>query len=176
MQGAVDFLLRGERVWCSNWSIVHFLVGLVPHALYAYLLTWDHWISLYVLALGACLFELFENGTMFPQRVWGGLGYTSATYQGDSLQNSVCDVVFALLGWGVAQAVYLLTSSMIALYVLLGVAALLGVLFLWLFHLERARWPTTATAGQPMAPAVPPLVSPPAPAPVTTGARVRFTL
>ena len=180
MQATVKYLTRGERVWISDWSIVHFLSGLVPHALYAYLLSFDHWISLYVLAVGACLFELFENHRSDGEFLWTGLGYTGATYSGDSLQNSVCDVLFLLLGWGVAEVVYLITSSMLALYVLLGVAAALLAMFLYLFSKERAQW---AAAVPPAT--TPPAGLPPVPVPVVPAqasasgrgpARVRFSL
>lgn len=173
MRDFLGYVLLGEGGLYSNWSIMHFLSGFVPHALYAYLLTdAAHWISLYVLTFAACVFELVENTegartaharkqpvrapTDPPPRagsgkfMWSWIGYNKSNYRIDSLHNSVADILFLLLGWLVVEVVHLATPSMTALYALLGVAGALLVLFVVLFLEERQRWravdgPATAT-------------------------------
>ena len=140
MADFLGYLVQGEDGFASNWSIMHFLSGLVPHALYAWLLGGDAWISLYVLAFVACVFELVENTPGAGKIMWTCIGYTTENYRIDSLQNSQCDVLFLLLGWLVAQVVHLLSPGMTAFWVVMGVAAVLFVAFLWLFSRERARW------------------------------------
>lgn len=140
MDGFLGYLVQGEDGFASAWSIMHFLSGMVPHALYAWFVEADAWISLFVLAVAACVFELVENTPGMGRIMWTWIGYTTENYRIDSLQNAVSDVLFLLGGWFVAQIVHLLSSSLTAFGVLMGVAGALFLLFLWLFSRERAQW------------------------------------
>jgi hypothetical protein len=140
MRDFAAYLLLGEDGFASNWSIMHFLSGAVPHAVWAYWVPGETWVSLYLLAMAACLFELVENTPGAGRIMWSWIGYQEFTYHTDTLRNSVSDIIFLLLGWLVAQLTHMLAPEALAFWVLMGIAAVLFVLFLWLFSKERAKW------------------------------------
>ena len=127
-----------ERAYVSHWSISHFLTG------YWWSLAWAYasddalpWLNLLTLAVAACFFELFENTTQGRRMLFGCMGYDETTLQSDSLQNSVCDVIFALLGWATVRVVVTYTMSTTALIVMLSVSAPLAVAFYLFFRIEQ---------------------------------------
>jgi hypothetical protein len=66
----LGYLVQGEDGFASNWSIVHFLSGCVPHAIWAYWIAAPTWVSLYLLATAASLFELVENSPGAGRIMW----------------------------------------------------------------------------------------------------------
>jgi hypothetical protein len=147
MNRLVSCLVVGEIGVYSHWTIMHFLSGLVPHAIFVFLTSADHWISLYVLAMIACLFELVENEPGNGEWMWKFIGYTVVDHKPDTLKNSVSDVVFLLLGWLVSEVVFLLGAPLeLGLSLLLGLALVLFVVFIYLFRVERSRWASRQSA------------------------------
>lgn len=179
MGSLVRCLVVGEEGLYSHWSIVHFLAGFVPHALFAYLLEdVEHWISLWLLAFGACAFELVENTPGNGKWMWSWIGYTVDTYKLDTLRNSVGDILSLLLGWLVVEIVHQIAPSSTALFVLLGVAAALFVVFVYLFVVERHQWrhnsEVAASTDNQQVLVVGAIASPVGVTPANTGPRVRF--
>lgn len=129
-----------EYSYVSAWSITHFLSG------YWWSLVWTYsfndflpWLNLLLFAVAATVFELLENQPMSGKWMWGWLGYDENTYTGDSVTNSVTDVLISLVGWAVVRSVVTYTTSTLALGIMLGVSGVLFVIFLLLYRMERQR-------------------------------------
>ena len=176
MRSFLGYLVQGESGFASAWSIPHFLSGLVPHAIWAYFIPADAWISLFVLATLAALFELVENTPGAGKVMWTWIGYTTENYRIDTLRNAVSDILFLLAGWLVAQVVHLLAPDRVAFWALLGAAGVLVLLFLWLFSLERQKWLRDKEGTNTARPVTIPPVAEPAPLPPPTAAGLRFVL
>ena len=131
-------LFWSEFGYVSAWSIMHFLSGYLWCVVFAWafrdVLPWVHLLLLLIVAL---LFELLENQKGAGSWMWGGIGYDTTTYSGDTALNAVSDVLFTVLGWTVVRIVVMYTTSDVALGVLLGVAGALFAIFLCLFRIER---------------------------------------
>jgi len=97
------------------------------------------WVNLLVFTSLALVFEVYENiAKAGPWSFWKPLGYTKETYDGDSAVNSASDVLFSLVGWGLARLVLVSTGlTAVGLGLTLGAAALLLGLFLILHCVER---------------------------------------
>jgi len=130
----------GERGIASAWSITHFLHGWLWNTIWMFA-TQDYmpWLNLFVGASLELLFEVWENYVKSGVwSCWVWLGYTPESYDGDSAINSASDVLFALLGWGLARLVLVGTGlTGLGLGLTLGAAALLLVVFLILHWIER---------------------------------------
>ncbi len=130
-----------DDAYVSAWSVMHFLSGYLWNVAWSFAADGDLPVLNFALfVVLALLFELVENQPGSGSWMWGWLGYTAESYQGDSALNSVSDVLISVAGWGAVYAVVAFTRSMVALGVLLGVAGALFVFFLYLFRIERRKF------------------------------------
>jgi hypothetical protein len=124
--------------YLSPWSIMHFLSG------YLWCIVWvwafddiPAWLNLLLFLALASLFEIVENQKGSGSWMWGFLGYNKKTYTGDTAINSVSDILISAVGWAVVRVSTLESTTNIVLGILLGVAAALFLVFLYLFRIER---------------------------------------
>ena len=131
-----------ENGMFSAWSISHFFSG------YVWNLAWSgvsaavsgtvqlQTLNLWVLMFVGFLFELAENHPSGGW-MWEWLGYTQATYVGDSATNAISDMLFVFLGWTLVEAVLMISTEAAVFAVLGGGAALILLLFAVFFREER---------------------------------------
>lgn len=136
-------LLWNERGLASNWSVMHWLCGLVWHLVWAWTIgiaEWRAWASLFILVVLALVFEILESQFARENVIWSLLGYGTTYGDGDTVTNASADVLFTLFGWLPVQllVMYLGTAPEL-LGTLLGVATFALLLFLVLFRKEIAR-------------------------------------
>lgn len=132
-----------ENGMFSAWSISHFASG------YIWNLAWSalsvavsgsvrmQTLNLWSLMLVGFLFELAENDPAGAGWMWSWMGYTQATYVGDSATNAISDMLFVLLGWTLVECVMMVSTEMAVFAVLGGGAVLLLLLFAVFFREER---------------------------------------
>ena len=141
---------------------MHYLSGHLWTIIWVWAINGDASVGLFLLATGACAFELLENtpGTGIP--MWSWLGYSASSYHQDAVRNSVSDILFSLAGWLLVSLVSQVSTSTATLGVLLGVAgALLAVWTVFFFYerklvllpkQEESRDPVVRIAATPMRP------------------------
>ena len=138
MQSFAAQAAQGERGYVTIYSIVHYVSGWVWHLLWQWNDTGSTWLSLFLLATLAIVFELGENSQIVSYWIWSKtLGRDGREYEQDSLENSQCDVLAALVGWLVVELID--TSTLNARIAMLCVALVLLVLFVFLFYVRQKR-------------------------------------
>ena len=91
---------QGETGYLSIYSIVHFVAGWLWHVVWVWTGAGSTWVSAWLVAVLAIVFELAENSRLVSYWIWRKtLGQDGRAYTQDSLENSQCDVLLALLGW-----------------------------------------------------------------------------
>lgn len=122
-----------ETTYLSPWSIQHFLCGYLWCLSWIWTLNdWLPWLNLMLFVIVALLWELFENQPGNHGWLWRCFGYKDGEYTGDTVMNAITDVVVCSLGWLTVRIVTEYTTSTAALGVLLGLAAFLFLIFLYL--------------------------------------------
>ena len=97
MQSFAAYATQGEDGYLSNWSIVHALFGYSVHLLWKWVpIGAPTWLSLFIVAVLACVFELVENEPTMGQKLWTAtIGLDAADYRIDALKNAVTDILVA---------------------------------------------------------------------------------
>lgn len=154
MQGFAAYATQGEDGYLSNWSIMHTLFGYSVHLLWKWAgVGAPTWLSLFMVAVLACVFELVENEPTFGQKLWTAtIGLDAADYRIDALKNAVTDILVALLGWVVVELVTELSDALATKVVLLVVGLLSLSVFLAGFAVQQRsrRTPLAVASSSPV--------------------------
>ena len=175
MEGLAALAAQGEEGYVSVFSLVHFVAGWLFHLVWVWTSAGAAWVSLFLVASLAVVFEIAENSRMVSYWIWRRtLGRDGQEYRQDSLENSQTDVLVALLGWLGVQLIDLASPTTTARVVMLCAALALLAVFGLLFA-ARGRAQATPRV-LPTEVSVAPLVTAPTAAPLPGRGRVRFVL